>query len=126
MSHQTNVLGTPLQQCGTQPMTGYKRSGYCTACSGDRGQHTVCATMTAEFLEFSRSQGNDLVTPRPEFDFPGLASGNSWCLCVSRWIEAHQAGCAPPLYLEATHLSVLEYVDLEILREFAIDSPNNK
>ena len=122
MNHQTNVLGTALQRCGTQPMTGYLRDGYCAACPGDYGQHTVCAIVTTEFLEFSRSQGNDLMTPRPEFGFTGLVSGNRWCLCTSRWIEAYKAGCAPPVHLEATHLSVLEYVDLATLCEFAADS----
>ena len=122
MSHQTNVLGTPLQQCGTKPATGYLRDGYCGACPGDHGLHTVCAVVTDEFLEFSRDKGNDLITPRPEFDFPGLVSGNRWCLCALRWLEAHQAGCAPPVHLEATHLSVLEYIDLETLREFAANT----
>ena len=122
MSHQTNVLGTPLQPCCKEPATGYLRDGYCAACPGDHGQHTICAVVTPDFLEFSRSQGNDLITPRPEFDFPGLVSGSRWCLCVARWIEAHKAGCAPPVHLESTHLSVLEFVDQETLREFAIDS----
>ena len=122
MNQQSNVLGTPLKQCSTQPVTGYLRDGYCAACPGDHGQHTLCASMTTAFLEFSRSRGNDLMTPRPEYEFPGLVSGNRWCLCVSRWIEAHQAGCAPLVHLEATHLSVLEYIDLETLREFAADT----
>jgi len=122
MNHQTNVLGTSLLPCSTQPVTGYLRDGYCGACPGDLGQHTVCAILTLEFLEFSRSRGNDLITPRPEFGFAGLAPGQKWCLCVSRWIEAHEAGCAPPVHLEATHLSVLEYVDLDTLREHSADS----
>jgi len=122
MNNQTNVLGTPLQQCGMQPVTGYLRDGYCAACRGDRGQHAVCAIVTTAFLDFSYSLGNDLITPRPEFEFPGLVPGNRWCLCTSRWIEAYEASCAPPVCLEATHISVLEYIDLEILRKFAADS----
>ena len=122
MSQQTNVLGTQLQQCSAQPLTGYRRDGYCSACQGDRGQHTVCATMTTTFLEFSYSMGNDLMTPNPIFGFSGLVPGNRWCLCVTRWIEAYEAGCAPPVHLEATHISVLEYLDLETLRKFAADS----
>lgn len=121
MSHQTNVLGTTLLPCGEKPATGYQRDGYCSACPGDRGQHTVCATMTEEFIAFSRSRGNDLITPRPEYDFPGLEPGVHWCLCALRWIEAYEAGSAPPIHLEATHLSVLEYVDLDVLREYAAD-----
>lgn len=122
MNRQTNVLGAMLKRCGEKPMTGYLRDGYCAACQGDHGQHTVCAIVTTEFLEFSRSQGNDLMTPRPEFGFPGLVSGDRWCLCTLRWIEAHKAGCAPLIDLDATHLSVLEYIDLKTLKEFAIGS----
>ncbi|MEM1086038.1 MAG: DUF2237 domain-containing protein [Verrucomicrobiota bacterium] len=120
--NQSNVLGTPLQSCSNDPITGYRRDGHCAACPGDHGQHTLCATVTDRFLEFSRSRGNDLTTPRPEFGFPGLVDGNRWCLCVTRWLEAYEAGCAPPVKLEATHLSVLEYVDLEVLREFAAET----
>ncbi len=121
MKEQNNVLGSDLRACGTDPVTGYLRDGFCSTCPGDRGQHTLCATMTARFLAFSWSRGNDLVTPRPESDFPGLAPGDHWCLCVSRWIEAHEAGFAPPVHLEATHASVLNFVDLETLRAFAGD-----
>lgn len=112
---QSNVLGTSLHPCGTKPTTGFLRNGYCMACPGDHGQHALCATVTDAFLDFSRSRGNDLSAARPEFGFPGLIAGNRWCLCVTRWLEAHEAGCAPPVHLEATHLSVLEYVDLEVL-----------
>jgi uncharacterized protein (DUF2237 family) len=119
MSQQTNVLGTSLQQCGTAPITGYTRDGYCSACAGDSGQHAVCAVVTDEFLQYSRSRGNDLMTPRPEFGFPGLVAGNCWCLCTSRWIEAYEAGCAPEVKLQSTHISVLEYVDLEVLQKHA-------
>lgn len=103
-------------------MTGYMRDGMCKACGGDHGQHTLCAEVTAEFLEFSRSRGNDLVTPRPEFGFAGLKPGNRWCLCVQRWVQAYHAGCAPPVNLEATHLSVLEYVDLETLKDYSVSA----
>jgi uncharacterized protein len=119
MNQQTNVLGSPLKECGSRPLTGYLRDGYCCACGGDRGQHVVCASITEEFLQYSKEQGNDLITPRPEFNFPGLVAGNRWCVCTLRWLEALKAGCAPPVHLEGTHLSVLEYVDLELLRKHA-------
>ncbi len=122
MNQQTNVLGTALQACSTEPMTGYLRDGHCRACPGDRGQHTVCARMTTAFLEYSRDQGNDLITPMPEYQFPGLKEGDLWCLCALRWVEAHEAGCAPLVHLESTHLSVLEYVDLETLKDCADDA----
>jgi len=96
-------------------MTGFYRDGYCRTGPGDTGLHTVCAVMTDRFLEFSRSRGNDLITPRPEWDFPGLRAGDHWCLCVGRWAEALEAGCAPPVVLEATHSSALEFVDLSDL-----------
>ena len=112
---QSNVLGGPLEPCGMDPMTGFMRDGHCRLGPGDRGIHTVCAVMTAEFLEFSREVGNDLSTPRPEFHFPGLVPGDRWCLCAGRWKEALEAGCAPPVILEATHLATLEFVDREDL-----------
>lgn len=102
-------------------MTGFYRDGFCRTGPGDTGLHTVCAEMTAEFLEFSRKRGNDLVTPAPEWDFPGLKPGDRWCLCVTRWKEAHDAGVAPPVSLRATHESALEWVDLEDLRDHALD-----
>ncbi|MCW5556705.1 MAG: DUF2237 domain-containing protein [Verrucomicrobiae bacterium] len=116
----TNVLGTPLQACCFSPRTGFYRDGYCRTGADDRGLHTVCAVMTLEFLAFSRDQGNDLSTPVPEYDFPGLKPGDRWCLCVSRWAEAHRAGQAPPVVLEATHLSALEFVSLEDLQAHAV------
>lgn len=122
MSNQTNVLGAQLVPCSTSPMTGYQRDGYCSSCAGDRGMHTVCALMTREFLEFSRSKGNDLITPVPEFGFPGLVPGNRWCLCLLRWVEALEAGSAPLVDLEATHVSALEFVDLDVLRQYSADS----
>jgi uncharacterized protein (DUF2237 family) len=115
-----NVLGTDLKNCSAQPLTGWYRDGCCNTGPGDYGLHTVCAEMTADFLAFSASRGNDLVTPHPEFEFPGLKPGDHWCLCVERWVEAYAAGVAPRVDLEACHLSVLEYVDLEVLRQFAL------
>ena len=103
------------------PATGFYRDGYCRTGPGDLGLHTVCAVMTSEFLEFSVSRGNDLVTPHPEWGFPGLAPGDRWCLCVSRWKEALDEGIAPPVILEATHASTVEFVSLEDLMAHAAD-----
>lgn len=116
----TNVLRTELVCCCRDPLTGFYRDGYCRTGPGDVGLHTVCAVMTEAFLGFSLEQGNDLVTPRPEYDFPGLAPGDRWCLCVTRWKEALEAGCAPPVVLEATHSSAIEFVDLEDLQAHAV------
>jgi uncharacterized protein (DUF2237 family) len=115
-----NVLGGPLQVCGEDPMTGYFRTGCCETGPSDLGSHTVCAVMTDQFLAFSRSQGNDLITPRPEIRFPGLKAGNRWCLCVTRWAEAYEAGVAPPVVLKATHRGALKVVTMEALREYAV------
>jgi uncharacterized protein (DUF2237 family) len=115
----SNVLGTTLESCSRNPLTGFFRTGTCDTCAEDVGMHTVCAVMTDVFLEFSRSRGNDLSTPRPDLHFPGLKDGDRWCICLGRWIEAYQAGVAPKIRLEATHISVLEFVSMEILREFA-------
>ena len=111
-----NVLGTELQDCSHDPMTGFYRDGCCRTGRGDQGVHVVCARVTAEFLEFSKAAGNDLSTPRPEYRFPGLQPGDQWCLCAARWSEAHRAGVAPPVVLEATHASALEFADLSDLR----------
>jgi uncharacterized protein len=111
-----NVLGTELEVCCTDPMTGYFRDGSCRTDASDRGSHVVCARVTAAFLEFSRAQGNDLSTPRPEFGFPGLKPGNCWCLCVTRWQEALLAGVAPPVRLQSTHEKALEVVTLHELK----------
>lgn len=116
----TNVLGTDLRCCCRDPLTGYYRDGYCRTGPGDTGLHTVCARMTAEFLEFSLAAGNDLSTPHPEWGFPGLQPGDKWCLCVTRWQEALEAGVAPPVDLEATHASALEFVDREDLQAHAL------
>ena len=107
-----NVFDEPLVPCGTDPMTGFYRDGCCSTGPEDRGQHTVCAIMTAPFLAFSKEAGNDLSTARPEFRFPGLRPGDRWCVCVLRWKEALDAGFAPPVVLESTHLRALEFVDL--------------
>jgi uncharacterized protein len=115
-----NVLGQPLATCSLSPRTGWYRDGCCNTGPGDVGLHTVCAVMTDEFLRFSYEAGNDLITPRPEYEFPGLSSGDHWCLCVERWVEAYQAGVAPQVDLEACHISVLEFVDLSVLREYAL------
>jgi uncharacterized protein len=119
MAGPTNVLGGELECCCLEPRTGFYRDGYCRTGPGDLGLHTVCAVMTDEFLRFSAAAGNDLSTPVPEWGFPGLEKGDRWCLCVSRWREAFQAGCAPPVVLAASHISALEYVTLEELREHA-------
>ena len=117
-----NVLGTALQTCSTSPMTGFTRNGCCETGPEDVGSHTVCAVMTAAFLAFSRDSGNDLITPRPEYRFPGLKPGDRWCLCAGRWQEAYEAGCAPQVFLEACHARALDLVELEALREHAIDA----
>lgn len=117
-----NVLGGPLETCSLSPRTGFFRTGCCDTGADDLGLHIVCAEMTAEFLAFSQSRGNDLSTPVPEFDFPGLEPGDRWCLCVTRWKEALEAGRAPPVKLEATHMSALEFVDLEDLQRHAVPS----
>ncbi|REJ77620.1 MAG: DUF2237 domain-containing protein [Acidobacteria bacterium] len=111
-----NVLGGELQVCCTSPMTGFYRDGYCKTGANDVGRHTVCAIVTDEFLEFSVSRGNDLVTPHPEWGFPGLKAGDKWCLCVLRWKEAFDAGMAPPVVLEATNEASLQHVSLEQLK----------
>ena len=117
-SVQKNVLGEPLELCCTDPMTGFFRDGYCHTQKQDYGKHTVCAVMTQEFLEFSYNHGNDLITPMPEFGFPGLKPGDGWCLCLGRWYEAYQAGVAPPVKLAASHEKTLERVSLEELKKY--------
>ncbi|MEY2776298.1 MAG: hypothetical protein RLY30_396 [Pseudomonadota bacterium] len=115
-----NVLGTPLQPCGFDPLTGFFRDGCCNTSAEDYGRHTVCAVMTQPFLQFSLERGNDLVTARPEFKFPGLKPGDHWCLCAGRWREAAEAGVAPPVVLEATHERTLEVVALADLEYHAL------
>jgi Uncharacterized protein conserved in bacteria len=120
-SEDRKVEGDALEPCSTDPETGYLRDGNCRHLARDPGRHEVCAVLTDEFLSFSRAQGNDLVTPRPEMNFPGLEPGDRWCLCLPRWLEAKAAGVAPPVVLAATNESVLEAVDRETLREYAAD-----
>ncbi len=114
-----NVFGEPLEFCSKQPLTGFFRDGCCQSSEEDAGVHLTCAVMTEDFLRFSYLRGNDLVTPRPEFQFPGLKAGDKWCLCTLRWVEAYRAGVAPKIYLEATHEKMLEFVKLEELVKFA-------
>ena len=118
---QVNVLGEPLQSCCTDPMTGFYRSGSCETGPQDFGAHVVCAEVNAEFLAFSKSRGNDLSTPQPDFGFPGLKPGDRWCLCAARWVEAQEAGMAPPVKLTATHERVLEFISFEVLKQHALD-----
>jgi len=114
-----NVLGGPLGPCSRAPLTGYLRDGCCRWRPDDAGMHTVCAVMTRDFLQFTVSVGNDLVTPRPEWNFPGLLEGDRWCLCAARWMEAAQAGRAPPVVLEATHEKTLDMIPIELLLKHA-------
>jgi uncharacterized protein len=120
VSKARNVLGDTLKPCCFDPMTGYFRDGFCHTIDEDHGSHTVCAIMTDDFLSFSKAQGNDLSTPRPEHGFPGLKAGDKWCVCVSRWEEAFVVGKAPQVVLEATHERALEVVSLEELRANAV------
>ena len=115
-----NVLGTPVQTCSTEPMTGFYRNGCCDTGPDDLGLHLVCTQVTAAFLAHQRSIGNDLSTPMPYYGFPGLKPGDRWCVCVTRWKQSLEAGMAAPVYLEATHMSTLEYVDLEDLQKHAV------
>lgn len=119
-STQTNVLGSALEPCSYDPLTGYYRTGCCENRGDDPGMHVVCVEVTDDFLEYSKSVGNDLSTPMPQYGFAGLVAGNRWCLCASRWAEAHEAGKAPKVHLEATHLSALEFVSLADLRAHAV------
>ena len=118
---ELNVFGERLQPCSTSPLTGFFRNGNCSTGPSDEGRHTVCAEMTDAFLAFSKSRGNDLSTPMPEYAFPGLKSGDRWCLVALRWVEALQAGMAPRIMLAATLQSVLRYVEIEVLRKYALD-----
>lgn len=121
MTQARNVLGGQLELCCTSPMTGYYRDGFCNTGGQDFGLHVVCAQVTAEFLEFTKSRGNDLSTPVPEFHFPGLKPGDRWCLCATRWQEAFDAGAAPPVVLCATHPRALEVVSLDDLKKYALN-----
>lgn len=116
-----NVLGEPLESCCHDPLTGFYRDGYCHTGAQDLGVHTVCAVVDETFLQFSQAQGNDLVTPRPEFGFDGLNAGNGWCLCAGRWLEAHEAGVAPRIKLRSTHIRTLDLIPLSVLKPYALD-----
>ncbi|PWG17965.1 DUF2237 family protein [Salibaculum griseiflavum] len=120
MDPAVNVLGEELVTCSLDPVTGFFRDGACNTCAQDQGSHTVCAVMTAEFLAYSKYVGNDLSSPRPEFGFAGLKPGDQWCLCASRFLQAHDEGCAPNVSLAATHRRALEIVPLEVLRQYAL------
>ncbi|NIH87420.1 DUF2237 family protein [Amycolatopsis granulosa] len=123
MTTDRNVLGGELEPCGTDPMTGYYRDGCCTTGDDDLGSHTVCAVVTKEFLEYQRTVGNDLSTPRPEYGFPGLQPGDRWCVVAVRWRQAYEAGVAAPVVLASTHERALDVVPLEALRQHAVDVP---
>lgn len=116
-----NVLGGPLQGCSQEPLTGFYRTGDCQTGPDDRGLHVVCTQVTQEFLEFSKARGNDLTTPVPQYNFPGLKPGDRWCLCAARWLEAAEANVAPPLILSATHLAALQLIPLDLLMAYALD-----
>ncbi|MDG1514022.1 MAG: DUF2237 domain-containing protein [Mariniblastus sp.] len=116
-----NVLGTELKSCCTSPMTGFYRDGYCRTGISDKGLHIICCVMTEKFLAFSQQVGNDLSTPIPEYGFSGLKPGDQWCLCMLRWKEALENGCAPQVVLEATHMSAIEFVSMEDLNEHAYE-----
>jgi len=114
-----NVLGQPLVPCSFEPLTGFFRDGCCKTDEEDIGSHLVCPIVTQDFLQFSLSKGNDLITPRPEYQFPGLVAGDQWCLCLNRWLEAVQAECAPRIKLESTNIKALELVSLDFLKQYS-------
>ena len=117
-----NILGTDLKCCGTKPMTGYFRDGFCRTTETDRGRHVVACIVNEKFLHFTRQMGNDLSSPNPMYNFPGLKPGDKWCVCALRWKEAFDAGCAPEVILEATHVKTLEYIDLSILVKMSLSN----
>jgi uncharacterized protein (DUF2237 family) len=123
MEQERNVLGSSLEPCGTDPVTGFYRDGCCSTGPEDVGSHTVCAVVTTEFLAHQQRVGNDLVTPRPEYRFPGLQPGDRWCVVAVRWLQAYEAGAAAPVVLAATHARALEVIPLEALRKHAVDVP---
>ena len=123
MTRDRNVLGGELAECGTDPLTGFYRDGCCSSDSDDVGSHTICAVVTAEFLAHQQKVGNDLITPRPEFRFPGLQPGDRWCVVAARWLQAWEDGAAAPIVLAATHVRALEIVPLHVLQEHAVDVP---
>ncbi len=119
-----NVFGDPLMTCCLDPITGFYRNGQCLTGTEDYGTHIVCALLTDEFLEYSKLKGNDLITPMPQFNFPGLKAGDMWCLCIARWIEAQRDGVAPPIRLESTHIKALDYMTIEVLELYSIAKSN--
>jgi uncharacterized protein (DUF2237 family) len=121
MDKSVNVFDEPLIPCGSDPVTGFYRDGCCNTCDEDLGSHTVCVQLTQEFLQYSRFRGNDLSTPMPEFGFPGLSPGDSWCLCAARWLEACEQDMAPRVFLMRTHKRALEIVPLDKLKQHAVD-----
>lgn len=121
MEESLNVFDEPLEPCGIDPVTGFYRDGCCNTSDDDFGSHTVCVALTQEFLEYTRFRGNDLSTPRPDYGFPGLKPGDSWCLCAGRWLEAFDDGMAPRVYLRRTHKRALEIVPMEKLKRHGID-----
>jgi uncharacterized protein len=125
VSDDRNVLGGPLEECGTDPVTGFFRDGCCTSGPEDLGSHSVCAVVTMEFLAHQRALGNDLSTPRPEYGFPGLNPGDRWCVVATRWLQAHRDGAAAPVVLAATNIRALEVIPLETLRGHAVDVPSD-
>jgi uncharacterized protein len=122
---ERNVLGGPLQPCGTDPMTGFYRDGNCTSGPDDLGRHTVCTVVSEDFLQMQKDLGNDLSTPRPEYGFPGLKPGDRWCVVAVRWMQAYQAGAAAGVVLAATNERALEVVPIEALRQYAVDVPDD-
>jgi len=121
-----NVLNQPLQCCCTSPLTGFYRDGFCKTGAQDYGTHTVCAIVTNDFLEYSLSRGNDLITPIPQWNFPGLKPGDHWCLCISRWLQAEKVGKAPLIKLEATHIKSLDYCSLDLLKKYEFQKKNEE
>ena len=120
-----NVLGGPLDPCGTDPMTGFNRDGCCSTGPQDVGLHTICAVVTTEFLEHQRSIGNDMGTPMPAYRFPGLVPGDRWCVTARNWLRAHEDGCAAPVVLAATHERTLDVVELDVIKQYAVDVPDD-
>jgi len=118
---QLNIFHESLEECSINPLTGFLRTGCCETNDNDQGTHTVCALMDKEFLQFSFNQGNDLITPMPEYNFPGLKPGDKWCLCANRWLEAFDAGVAPRIYAKATNLKTLDIISMEKIKKFALD-----
>ena len=121
MDESKNVFGEALIACGENPVSGFYRDGFCNTCIQDVGSHTICIEITKEFLEYSRFKGNDLTTPMPEYGFPGLNHGDSWCLCAARWLEAEKENMAPRVHLTRTHIRALEIVPMELIRQYAVD-----